>query len=112
MGRLAASVTRAAPWGMAVLAALLGGLAVVTFSWWAAYFLFQTEPRSVPAGLLWFAVALSVPIAAESARRYGSHRGERGKVLTVRVSVTTVAVVIGALGFMTVLRIVGAFLGW
>jgi len=110
MSRLVVCLIRTAPWGLAVLAVLIGVAAIVLFGSWAAYFWFQTEPRSVPVGLLWFAVALAVPIAAESDRRYGLRRGERREDLVVRVSATTLVVVWCAIAFSIGLRVVGAVL--
>jgi hypothetical protein len=110
MSRLLACLTRTAPWALAALAVLFGGLAVVWCGYAAAYFWFQTQPRSLPIGLLWFAVALSIPISAEAARRFGLSRGEHGGALVTRVSATTLLAVWCVLSLVTVLRFAGALL--
>jgi hypothetical protein len=92
---------------LAALAVVLGGLAVLWFGDSAVYFWFRTEPPSVAFGLLWFGIAVSVPIAAEAARRYGRRRGERGGVLVTRVSATTLVAVWCAFSVQTALWIAG-----
>jgi hypothetical protein len=51
MSRLLNWLTRSAQWGLAALAVLFGGLAVVWFGY-SGYIWLQTEPRSVAFGLL------------------------------------------------------------
>jgi hypothetical protein len=78
---------------LVALASLAGTGAVLLFGSYAAYFLFQVEPRSVPIGLLWFSVALSVPVAAAVSTWRALRHGQRREALLNRVSVATIAAV-------------------
>jgi hypothetical protein len=110
MSRVLACLTRAAPWGLATLAAIVGGVVAAWFGYFAIYFWSQADPPSVLFGLLWFCVAISVPIAAEAARRYAQRRGESGGTLVTRMSTTTLVAAWCACALAAALWFAGAFL--
>jgi hypothetical protein len=112
MKRRSESLSCAASWGLVIGALPVGACAMALFGSWALYFSFQTDPRSIPWGLVWLAVALAVPAAAELSRRRGMRRGQRREALALLVSVTTICATGCAFALVFVLYAAGAYFGF